>query len=251
MRAFYYLLFYCFMFKIYAFVKNLFKTDKTERKSGMPEVNLLDLYPNLNRDVEWRFKNLTEEQRKMARQFGREFFDGDRLWGYGGYVYDGRWGSIVRRFRDYYDLTSYSSVLDVGCAKGFMLHDFIRTIPGITVAGIDISWYALKKADNDIKSFLKLGNAKDLYFPNHSFDLVISINTVHNLELLECKRAIAEIERVKKKHAFLVLDSYRNPKEEDRMRKWNITGKTILSVDEWIELFKEVGYSGDYSWFIP
>ena len=216
----------------------------------MPEINLL-LLPNLNRDVEWRFRNLTDKQREIARQFGWEFFDGDRLWGYGGYVYDSRWIKIVERFRDYYDLTSDSSVLDVGCAKGFMLYSFRNIVPGIKIAGIDISSYALGEAPSDVKPFLKLGNAKDLPFPDQFFDLVISINTVHNLELLECKKAIAEIERVKKKHAFLVLDSYRNSEEEDRMRKWNITGKTILSVDEWCELFKEVGYSGDYYWFIP
>ncbi len=217
----------------------------------MPEINLLDLYPNPKRDVEWRFKNLTDKQRKIARQFGREFFDGDRLWGYGGYVYDGRWVKIVKRFRDYYGLTYFSSVLDVGCAKGFMLYDFINIIPGIKITGIDISSYALSKAPNNIKHALKLGNAKNLPFADYSFDLVISINTVHNLEIEKCKRAIAEIERVKKRHAFLVLDSYRNSEEESRMRKWNITGKTILSVDEWIELFKEVGYTGDYYWFIP
>lgn len=217
----------------------------------MAEINLLDLYPNLNRDVEWRFKNLTDEQREMARQFGEEFFDGDRLWGYGGYGYDNRWKKVVERFRDYYGLTSDSSVLDVGCAKGFMLYDFMNIIPGIKVAGLDISLYALSEAPDSIKSFLVLGNARDLPFPDHCFDLVISINTVHNLELEECKKAIAEIERVKKNNAFLVLDSYRNSKEEDRMRKWNITGKTILSVGEWVRVFEEVGYSGDYYWFIP
>ena len=217
----------------------------------MPEVNLLDLYPNPKRDVEWRFRNLTAEQREIARQFGREFFDGDRLWGYGGYFYDGRWLKIVKRFRDYYNLTSYNSVLDIGCAKGFMLYDFKDVVSGIKIAGIDISSYALNMASSAVKPFLKLGNANNLPFADRSFDLVISINTVHNLELLECKRAIAEIERVKKKHAFLVLDSYRNAQEEERMRKWNITGRTILSVDEWCELFKEVGYTGDYYWFIP
>ena len=217
----------------------------------MAEINLLDLYPNLNRDVEWRFQNLTEKQREVARQFGGEFFDGDRLWGYGGYFYDGRFIKVVERFRDYYGLTSDCSVLDVGCAKGFMLHDFMNIIPGIKIAGVDISSYALDNASIYVRPFLVLGNAKDLPFPDRSFDLIISINTVHNLELEECKRAIAEIERVKKKQAFLVLDSYRNSEEEERMRKWNITGKTILSVEEWKKLFDEVGYTGDYYWFIP
>lgn len=217
----------------------------------MAEVNLLDLYPNPHRDVEWRFRNLTEEQRRIARQFGEEFFDGDRLWGYGGYIYDGRWAKVVKRFKDYYRLDHNSFILDVGCAKGFMLFDFLLATPGIKVAGIDISSYALARAPRHVRPFLTLGNAKDLPYPDNSFDLVISINTVHNLEREECKKAIRDIERVKRKHAFLVLDSYRNAEEEDRMRKWNITGRTILSVDEWVELFKEVGYTGDYSWFIP
>jgi len=217
----------------------------------MAEINLLDVYPNSKRDVEWRFRNLTSEQREMARQFGREFFDGDRLWGYGGYIYDGRWISVVEKFRDYYELTSESNVLDVGCAKGFMLHDFRQVIPGIKVAGIDVSEYAIENAMDDVRPFVQVANAKDLPFPDKSFDLVISINTVHNLEIEECKQAITEIERVKKKNAFLVLDSFRNQREEDRMRKWNITGKTILSVTEWLKVFAEVGYTGDYYWFIP
>lgn len=217
----------------------------------MSEVNLLDLYPNPKRDVLWRFRNLTEEQRAIARQFGREFFDGNRLWGYGGYVHDDRWLPIVKRFRDYYGLSALSSILDVGCAKGFMLSDFLFIIPGIKVAGIDISSYALDQSPDDIKPFLVLGNAKNLPFPDRSFDLVISINTVHNLELEECKQAIAEIERVSRWHSFIVVDSYRNSEEENRMRKWNITGKTILSVNEWIKVFEEVGYTGDYYWFMP
>ena len=217
----------------------------------MAEINLLDVYPNPKRDVEWRFRNLTSEQREMACQFGREFFDGDRLWGYGGYIYDGRWISVVEKFRDYYELTSESNVLDVGCAKGFMLHNFRQVIPGIKVAGIDVSEYAIENAMDDVRPFVQVANAKDLPFPDKSFDLVISINTVHNLEIEECKQAITEIERVKKKNAFLVLDSFRNQREEDRMRKWNITGKTILSVTEWLKVFAEVGYTGDYYWFIP
>lgn len=216
----------------------------------MTEINLLNTYPNINRDVEGRFKLITEEDHRIAREFGREFFDGSRLQGYGGYVYDGRWVSVVERFRDYYGLTSESSVLDVGCAKGFMLYDFMQVIPGIKVAGIDISQYAIDNAMESVKLFVRVANAKELPFPDKSFDLAISINTVHNLSLEECRQAIREIGRVSRK-SFLVVDSFRNSEEERRMRMWNLTGITILSVDDWKKLFDEVGYTGDYYWFIP
>ena len=217
----------------------------------MAEINLLNAYPNINRDVEERFKLITDEHHKIARQFGKEFFDGDRLVGYGGYKYDGRWISIVEKFRDYYGLTSKSSVLDVGCAKGFMLYDFTRVIPGIKVAGIDISQYAIDNAMEGVKPFVRVANAKELPFPDKSFDLVISITTIHNLPLEECKQALREVTRVSRKHAFITLDSYHDEVEHARMEKWNLTALTYMSVEDWKQLFAEVGYTGDYYWFIP
>lgn len=217
----------------------------------MAEVNLLDTYPNPSRDVEWRARNITPEQIQLARQFGKEFFDGDRLYGYGGYVYDGRWLKVVERFRDYYGLKPGHWVLDVGCAKGFMLYDFLEVIDGIEVAGIDISEYAIANALERVRPFVRVGNARDLPYPDQSFDLIIAINTVHNLPLPECKKAIGEIQRVSRKHAFIVVDSYHNDFEKDRMLKWNLTGQTIMSAAEWKKLFEEVGYTGDYYWFIP
>ncbi|MFH1990545.1 MAG: class I SAM-dependent methyltransferase [Patescibacteria group bacterium] len=217
----------------------------------MAEINLLDTYPKENRDVEGRFKQITEEHHKIARQFGEEFFEGDRLVGYGGYIYDGRWASVVKRFKNHYGLTSESSVLDIGCAKGFMLHDFQRIIPGIKVAGIDISAYAIANAKESVKAFARVGNAKELPFPDKSFDLVVSITTLHNLPIKECKQAIREVQRVSRKHAFITLDSWRNEYECERMIKWNLTALTYMSVEDWKKLFTEVGYTGDYYWFIP
>ena len=217
----------------------------------MAEINLLDTYPNLNRDVEARFALITEEHKRIAKQFGKDFFDGDRLVGYGGYKYDGRWLKVAEKFRDHCGLTGESSVLDVGCAKGFMLHDFMKVIPGIRVAGVDISEYAIANAMEDVKPYVCVANASDLPFENKSFDLVISITTIHNLPLNECKRAIREVQRVSNKHAFITLDSWRNEIERDRMEKWNLTALTYMHIDAWKKLFDEVGYTGDYYWFIP
>lgn len=217
----------------------------------MAEINLLYLYPRSKRPIEERGKLVTEEHRKVARQFGKEYFDGDRLCGYGGYYYRPRfWQATVKRFRDYYNLQENASVLDVGCGKGFMLHDFKELMPDLTVAGIDISEYAIEHAMETVKHFLRTGNAKELPYEDNSFDLVISINTIHNLPLEECKRALREIQRVVRKHAFITVDAWRTEEEKERLLKWNLTGLTYMHVNEWKKLFREVDYGGDYYWFI-
>ena len=217
----------------------------------MAEIDLMDRYPRSKRPIEERGNLITEEHRAVARRFGKEFFDGARLYGYGGYSYHPRfWTDTVKRFQEHYRLPADASVLDVGCGKGFMLHDFKRLFPEMTVAGIDISEYAIEHAIEDMEPFVRVANAKCLPYEDNSFDLAISINTVHNLPLEECKRAIREIERVSKAHSFLTVDAWRNEQQREAMLKWNLTGLTYMSVDDWVKLFDEVGYTGDYYWFI-
>lgn len=216
------------------------------------EIDLLINYPKAKRNVEERGANKSEEDRRIAREFGKEFFDGDRKNGYGGFNYSPRfWQPVIPTFQEYWDITSESSILDVGCAKGFMMYDLSLLIPGITVKGIDVSEYAIEHAVEEIKSDVQVADARDLPFENNSFDVVISINTVHNLELDECAKALQEIERVSKKHSYITVDAYRSEEEKERMYNWNLTAKTIMSVDEWQAFFKEIGYTGDFYWFIP
>lgn len=215
------------------------------------EINLLELYPRSKRPIEERGRLVTEEHRKIARQFGKEYFDGNRLYGYGGYYYHPRfWQATVRRFKNYYHLAENSMVLDVGCAKGYMLHDFKELMPNLIVAGIDISGYAIEHAIETVKPFLRVGNAKELPYENKSFDLVISINTIHNLPLEDCKQALREIERVSRKYAFITVDAWRTEEERKRLLQWNLTALTFMHVNDWKKLFAEVGYKGDYYWFI-
>jgi len=216
------------------------------------EIDLLENYPKAKRNLEERLASKSDADRLIARKFGREFFDGDRKHGYGGFNYMPRfWQPVIPTFKEYWNLTKDSSLLDVGCAKGFMLHDLTSLIPGINVRGVDISEYAIDNAIDSMKPYTEVANAIQLPFPDDSFDVVISINTIHNLDREECGKALQEIERVSKGKSFITVDAYRNEEEKERMYAWNLTAKTIMSVDEWIKFFKEVNYNGDYFWFTP
>lgn len=216
------------------------------------EIDLLRNYPKTKRNVEERGAKKTEEDRQIARQFGKEFFDGDRRHGYGRFSYHPRfWQPVIPTFQEHYGLNAQSSILDVGCAKGFMLYDFRELIPGISVKGIDISAYAIEHSQAEVRSCLDVADARSLPYEDQAFDLVIAINTIHNLDLEDLKMALREIERVSRKHSFITVDAYRNEDEKKLMFDWNLTAKTILHVDEWKALFDEVGYTGDYYWFIP
>ncbi|MBS3905138.1 MAG: class I SAM-dependent methyltransferase [Simkania sp.] len=216
------------------------------------EIDLLVNYPKTKRNLQDRFEKKTEEDRAIARKFGVEFFDGPRNQGYGGHYYHPRfWHPVVPNFQKHYQLTSESHILDIGCAKGFMLYDFTNLIPGITVQGIDISSYAIENAHPAVKPFLQVADARDLPFPDKSFDLVTSINTIHNFEGEDLLQSLREIERVSKGKSFVVVDAYRDEQEKDLLYRWNLTAKSILHVDEWKRIFAEIGYTGNYYWFVP
>lgn len=216
------------------------------------ETDLLADYPKTKRNVKERGATKTEADRALARRFGKEFFDGDRSHGYGGFGYNPRfWTPVMPTFIRHFKLAPESALLDVGCAKGFMLHDLAIAVPGITLKGVDVSAYAIENAIEDQRPNVQVADARNLPFADKSFDAVISINTIHNLERAECGRALQEIERVCRGRSFITVDAYRNDEEKELMYAWNLTAKTIMSVEEWKAFFEEVGYTGDYYWFIP
>ena len=132
-----------------------------------------------------------------------------------------------------------------------MIYDIQRLIPGIKVHGIDISQYAIDNAKEEIKSCCKVANATLLPFDDNSIDVSISITTLHNLDEKDLVTALLEIERVSRIGSFITLDAYTNMAEKKRMDAWNLTAKTVMHVDKWKEFFKDVGYTGDYYWFMP
>ncbi|MCK5043478.1 class I SAM-dependent methyltransferase [Candidatus Pacearchaeota archaeon] len=215
----------------------------------MEKIDLLQR-PQIKRnfDPNWR----KEKNRILAKKFDKEFFDGKRVNGYGGYVYDGRWIGVAQRLKKIYKLNEKSSFLDIGCGKGFLLYDLKEIIPRINISGIDISKYAIENGMEEIKPYLSIGSAENLPYATNSFDFVFSSDTIHNLPRKKCKKALQEMVRVCKSEGnmFIQIDAYTTREEKMDLDAWNLTALTYMHVDKWLDFFKEVGYKGDYFWTI-
>jgi len=213
------------------------------------KLNLLNTFPKTIRNIKSRKIN-KNKNKKIALKFGKEYFDGDRSQGYGGYTYDGRWISVAKKIIKFFNLKNGSSVIDVGCAKGFLIYDLYKENPNLKLLGLDISEYAINSSPNEIRKFLKVCDCRELNFKENSIDCIISINTLHNLDYEDCKKTISEIQRISKGRSFIQVDAYRNEEDYHNFIDWMLTAKTFLKPKEWLNLFKEVGYTGFYNWTI-
>ena len=184
----------------------------------------------------------------LAKKFDFDYWDGDRKICYGGYKYiPGRWEIVAKSMIDYYRLDPTSKILDIGCGKGFLLYEFTKLIPGISTYGLDISSYAIENCKEEMAKNLRVGNATNLPWAENYFDLVISINTLHNLYSYELFSALQEMERVSKKNKYLCVESYRNESEKANLLYWQVTCEAFNTPKEWKWWFETTGYSGDYS----
>lgn len=216
----------------------------------MREVNLLRGLPQTKRNIDSRNAAQTPENIAISQQFGREYFDGPRELGYGGYRYDGRWIPVARDIVEHFGLKAGDRVLDVGCAKGFLVHDLMKVCPGLEVFGLDISEYALMNCLPEVVGRLHLGSADKLPFPDNSFNVVISINTIHNFVRDGAVRALREMERLAPGRGFVQVDAYHTPEQRELFLRWVLTAKFHDYPSGWLEVFKEAGYSGDYFWTV-
>jgi len=204
------------------------------------------LHTKTERNYLARMQDSKVDCMRVARHYGAEFWDGDRKYGYGGFHYDGRWKSVALKLIETYDLRADAAILDVGCGKGFLLYELQQLLPDARVSGLDISGYAIANAKEEVREHLVEHRAQDPYpFADNEFDLVISLTTLHNLHLPDLKAALNEMERVAKKR-YLVVEAYRNEEELFNLQCWALTCAAFFTPDEWIWLFGEFGYSGDY-----
>jgi len=181
-----------------------------------------------------------------AKEYGYDYWDGDRSYGYGGYKYDGRWKVVAEKIINEYSLTNDSKILDIGCGKAHLLYELKKLLPGSYITGIDISKHGIEDAPEEIKQFLVNYKAQDILpYGDKQFDLVISLGCLHNLRVFELKTALQEIERVGK-NKYVMLESYNNEQELFNLQCWALTCESFFDKAEWIWLYNHFGYTGDY-----
>jgi protein-L-isoaspartate(D-aspartate) O-methyltransferase len=184
---------------------------------------------------------------EVAIQFGRDYWDGDRKHGYGGYRYDGRWRPVAEQMVAHYGLQPGMRILDVGCGKAFLLYELTQVLPGVEIAGLDISPYALENAKPEVQPFLQVGTAAQLPYADGSFDFVYSINTLHNLFIYDLWPALRELERASRGARYLCVEAYRNEREKVNLLYWQLTCRAFHTPEEWEFIFQQTGYTGDFS----
>jgi protein-L-isoaspartate(D-aspartate) O-methyltransferase len=204
------------------------------------------LHTRTRRDYRERFVGTDKAAcAAVAKEFGKDYWDGDRQHGYGGYRYDGRWRPLAEAIARHYQLRPGQRVLDVGCGKGFLLYELSQAVPGLEIAGLDISRYALDCAKDEVKPWVQAGNAVALPFADNAFDLALAINVLHNLYLFDLEQALAELERVARSK-YLVVDSYRTEQEKVNLLDWQLTCECFFTPAEWEWFFRASGYTGDH-----
>ncbi len=216
----------------------------------MREFNALGNYPQPKKP-RYVGPNIRTIKNKIIASYRDErYYDGDRNNGYGGFKYDGRWKSIADSMCEEYKLTKDSALLQIGCEKGFLLHDFHEKYPNMKVRGLEMSDYAIEKSMPSIKGFIrKVDNYAKLPFSDCEFDFVIAIGVIYPLTLRDAISCLKDIQRVGKGKSFITLGSYRNEEEFKLFRYWSVLGSTILHVDEWVEVLNQAGYTGDYTFY--
>lgn len=212
----------------------------------MREFNALEGYPEPKEPRVVGPSIRTIHNRIIAAYRDKEYYDGERNNGYGGFRYDGRWVSVAQNISKAYGLTEDSSVLQMGCEKGFLLHDFHQLYPKMKIRGTDISGYAIEQAMPSIQSCIQQAPFTTLPFKDKEFDLVLAIGVVYTLNLADAMKCLKEIQRVGKGKSFVTLAAYRTEEEFKLFRWWTVLGTTVLHEDEWVEVLKHVGYTGDY-----
>ena len=213
------------------------------------KLNFFDVQRECRRSIERR--RLYEKVARISsvsddyRVYGYDYFDNPDLagLGYGGYRYDGRYAGPITRICRHYGLKAGDHILEIGCAKGYLLVEFHKL--GLVTTGIDISHYAIANAHPVVRPFVTMGDAGQLPFKDKIFDLVIAKEILPHLSEQSIPQAISEAVRVSGKFLFFEIQTGHSASELERVEKWDRTHRCVHSPAWWQDQLAAGGYNGD------
>lgn len=135
------------------------------------------------------------------------------------------WEDADRRIREEIGLAIPQRILDVGCADGTFIKEFISKSPTTKGYGVDISDAAIERAkENFSEGEFSVGSCYELPFEDGFFDLVHSSEMLEHLE--EPVKALQEMTRVVKRGGEVVIttvNEHAAPYEE-HLWTWDLKG---------------------------
>ncbi len=188
----------------------------------------------------------TIENRLVAWQLDKDYYDGKRENGYGGFKYDARWLDIIPEIAERYNLNSSSSVLEIGCKKGFFIYDMKKIFNGIDIKGIENHKYPIENSMEEVRNNIIFSDYQSLPFEDNKFDFILSFAAIYMLSLGEMIKGLKEIERVSKGNSYITVGAYDTQEDLELFKDWTLIGTTVLKKTEWLEVFEKAGYTGDY-----
>ena len=184
----------------------------------------------------------------IAWNLNKEYYDGSRINGYGGFKYDGRWKKIADNICNEYKLDNKSSFLQISCEKGFLLKDIKSKYPKMKIEGIETSKYAIENSEKEARDHIKFAeNYLNLNYVENEFDFILALGVVYCQNISDGIKILKEIQRVGKGKSFITLASYEDANDYWLFKKWSLLGVTFLKKEEWKQLLQHVKYTGDYS----
>ena len=215
----------------------------------MSKNGILENYSKLEKKTRYVSSNFRNkiEHKIIAGLKGKDFYDGNRNYGYGGYKYDGRWVKTAEILIKRYNIKDKSSFLHINCDKGYLIYEMKKLLPNLKVKGLERSRYAISKSKKEVKRYIKFGQGPFLKFKNNEFDFIYAAGYIYEFSLYQSIQALKELMRISKNNkCFITLGAFKNKNDYDLFKQWSLLGSTILSTKDWIKVMKFANYRGDY-----
>jgi hypothetical protein len=212
--------------------------------SKISEVSFVNLSStrDLNRKEIYLQREIKEKLIAVKRD--KNFFDGERKYGYGGFVYDGRNKTVAENLVSNYRLGDNSKVLQVQCEKGFLLYELQKINSSFYLIGTETSEYAIKNKFQYLNCPILNLQDHNLPFSKHYFDLIVVIGYAYTLSLQNFVQFIHQCNNLSR-NVFLTLATYDTPSDYFVLRKWSLLGNLIFLKQEWLELLDELNFNGE------